>query len=167
MLLAFCDAGLLLQIFAVSTCIQTTAANNAARTSESKCAFGSGQIDFGRLLARAQKGDAAAQFWSAVAFEQGRCGTLTEALKWYKLSAAPDNADAESSLGKPYEDGRSVKQDYVLAAAWYRNAGGAGQVETTWFGSICRVGASQDFVLAYMWFHLARSEFGCRTPSAR
>ena len=52
MLLAFCDAGFLLTIFAVSTCIQTTAANNAARTSESKCAFGSGQIDFDRLLAR-------------------------------------------------------------------------------------------------------------------
>jgi len=55
-------------------------------------------------------------------------------LTWYKLAAAQDNADAENSLGKLYEDGRGLKQDYELAAAWYRKAaehvpdlGGAGQ----------------------------------------
>jgi uncharacterized protein len=38
------------------------------------------------------------------------------------LAAAQNNADAENSLGKLCEDGRGVKPDYQLAAAWYRKA---------------------------------------------
>jgi TPR repeat protein len=33
------------------------------------------------------------------------------------LSAAQDNADAENSLGKLYEDGCGVKENYTFAAA--------------------------------------------------
>jgi TPR repeat protein len=127
-------------------------------------------IDFDRLLARAQKGDPDAQFWSGAAFDDGWCGTpnLIEAVKWYKLSAAQDNADAENSLGKLYEKGRGVKQDYVLAARWYRKAaehvpdfGGAGQGRNNLAWLYTQgLGVPQDFVLAYMWFRLAPGESG-------
>jgi TPR repeat protein len=173
----FATPAFLFQIFAVWTCDQTTAANNAAPTSESKCASVSGQIDFDRLLASAQQGDAGAKFWSGVAFEQGWCGTLdlTEALQWYTLSAAQDNADAENSLGKLHENGGGVKPDYILAAAWYRKAaehvpdlGGAGQGRNNlgWL-YLQGLGVPQDYVLAYMWFRLARSEFGLSAAKRR
>ena len=135
------------------------------------------QVDVDRLIARARKGDAGAQFWTGVAFEQGWCGKadLGKAFHWYKLSAAQGDPGAQNSLGQMYENGRGVKQDYALAANWYRraaehvpNLGGAGQGRSN-FGLLYMegFGVPQDLVLAYMWFQLAGSEMNLAQARAR
>jgi uncharacterized protein len=64
------------------------------------------------------------------------------------------------------EDGEGVKQNYVLAAEWYRKAaehvpdlGGAGQGRND-LGLLYMngLGVPQDYVQAYMWFRLANVE---------
>jgi TPR repeat protein len=51
-----------------------------------------------------------------------------EALKWFRLSAAQGNADAELRLGYIYYWGRGEAQNYVEAASWYRRAADHGNV---------------------------------------
>jgi len=63
-----------------------------------------------------------------------------------------------------YEDGEGVKQNYVLAAKWYRRAaehvpdfGGAGQGRNNLaLLYLNGRGVPQDYIQAYMWFSLAK-----------
>jgi len=41
-----------------------------------------------------------------------------EAAEWYRLAADQGNPNAQHFLGKAYEEGRGVPQDYVLAHMW-------------------------------------------------
>jgi len=119
-----------------------------------------------QLLTKAQGGDANSQNWLAAAYEQGWFGekNFSEALKWFRKSAAKGNPDAQASLGQMYEDGEGVKQSYALAAKWYRKAaehvpdlGGAGQGRNN-LGLLYLNGRGvpKDYVQAYMWFSLFR-----------
>lgn len=121
-----------------------------------------------QLLIKARGGDADSQLWLATAYEQGWFGerNFSEALKWYRKSAANGNPDAQNALGQMYEDGKGVKQNYVLAARWYRMAaehvpdrGGAGQGRNN-LGLLYLNGrgVSKDYVQAYMWFSLFGGE---------
>jgi TPR repeat protein len=87
-------------------------------------------------LAKAQHGDAGAQFWLGAGYEQGWFGKtdFQQALKWLRRAAKHGDPDAQNALGQMYEDGEGVAQNYVVAAQWYRKAaehvrdfGGAGQ----------------------------------------
>lgn len=120
------------------------------------------------LSAKAQSGDTDSQMWLGAAYEQGWFGerTFSEALKWYRKSAARGNADAQNALGQMYEDGEGVKQNYVLAARWYRKAaehvpdfGGASQGRNN-LGLLYLDGRGvrKDYIQAYMWFSLFRGE---------
>ena len=120
------------------------------------------------LLRKAQRGDADSQMWLAAAYEQGSFGerNFSEALKWFRKSAAKGNPDAQNALGQMYEDGEGVKQNYVLAAHWYRKAadhvpdfGGAGQGRNN-LGLLYLDGRGvpKDYVEAYMWFSLSGGE---------
>jgi TPR repeat protein len=64
-----------------------------------------------------------AQFYLGDLYEQG-VGVAqddVEALKWFRLAAEQDDADAQYHLGRMYEEGRGgVEQDYVEAGQWYR-----------------------------------------------
>jgi uncharacterized protein len=116
----------------------------------------------------AQKGDADAQFWLGVAYEQGSFETINyrEALNWLQKSARQGHPDAQNSLGQMYEDGEGVKQNYAMAAKWYRkaaehvpNLGGAGQGRNN-LGLLYLqgFGVPKDYVQAYFWFGLANAE---------
>jgi len=118
------------------------------------------------LLVKAQRGDVNSQMWLAAAYEQGWFGerNLSEALKWFRKSAANGNPDAQNALGQMYADGEGVKQSYVLAAKWYRKAaehvpdlGGAGQGRNN-LGLLYLDGRGvpKDYIQAYMWFSLFR-----------
>jgi hypothetical protein len=120
------------------------------------------------LLARAEDGDAGAQFWLGAGYEQGWFGKadFQEALKWFRRSAAQGDPDAQDSLGQMYADGEGVRQDYVRAAHWYRKAaehvpdrGGAGQGRNN-LGLLYMegLGVPKDYVQAYMWFSLTNFE---------
>ena len=65
-----------------------------------------------------------------------------------------------------YESGEGMRQDYALAAHWYREAaehvpdfGGAGQGRKN-LGLLYMqgLGVPKDYVQAYMWFSLSNSE---------
>jgi TPR repeat protein len=74
-----------------------------------------------RLLERAQKGDAEAQFDLAKGYEGGRFGLpqdFVQAQHWYQAAANQGDPFAEASLGIFYGAGKGVKQDYVLAYDW-------------------------------------------------
>jgi TPR repeat protein len=74
-----------------------------------------------RLLERAQRGDAEAQFDLAKGYEGGRFGLpqdLVQAQHWYQAAANQGEPFAEASLGIFYGAGKGVKQDYVLAYTW-------------------------------------------------
>lgn len=128
--------------------------------------------DHKELLTKAQRGDANSQMWLAAAYEQGWFGerNFSEALKWYRKSAAQGNPGAQNSLGQMYEDGEGVEQNYALAAKWYRKAaehvpdlGGAGQGRNN-LGMLYLEGRGvpRNYVQAYMWFRLSLgSTFKC------
>jgi TPR repeat protein len=114
----------------------------------------------------AEKGVPEAQFSLAVAHQQVVCSGIREdheALKWFKQAAERGNPDAQVELGRHYEDGQGVEQNYALAARWYRraaehvpNLGGAGQGRNN-LGNLymAGLGVPKDYVQAYMWFALA------------
>src|SRR2546427_751393 len=76
------------------------------------------------LLARAQRGDAAAQYNLAGIYYLGKGvrQDYAEAVKWYRKAAEHGYAPAQSDLGRMYLDGHGVTQDYAEAAKWYRKA---------------------------------------------
>jgi TPR repeat protein len=126
------------------------------------------EADRKRLLARAQHGDADAQFWLGAGYEQGLFGKsdFQEAMKWLQRAAKHSNPDAQITLGQMYEDGEGVPKNYVLAAQWYRKAaehvpdlGGAGQGRNH-LGLLYLqgLGVLKDYVQAYVWFSLAGVE---------
>jgi len=49
-------------------------------------------------------------------------GDYAEAVKWYPLSAAQGDANAQFNLGYLYKHGKGVAQDYTEAIKWYRMA---------------------------------------------
>jgi hypothetical protein len=49
---------------------------------------------------------------------QGVEQDFTEAVRWYKLSAAQGKANAQSNLSIMYFNGQGVAQDYVRAHMW-------------------------------------------------
>jgi uncharacterized protein len=58
--------------------------------------------DEGRLLAKAQLGDAKAQMWLGAGYEQGWFGktNFPAALKWFRKSAEQGDPDAQYQLGQ-------------------------------------------------------------------
>ena len=78
-----------------------------------------------RLLERALKGDAEAQFELAKHYEAGRIGLpqdLLQAAHWYREAANQGDAFAEASLGIFYNFGKGVPRDYVLAYMWFERS---------------------------------------------
>jgi uncharacterized protein len=119
------------------------------------------------MLRAAAQGDAEAQFWLGVGYEQNWFRTLDqkEAVKWYQKAAQAGNPDAQVELGHRYESGEGVEQSFELAARWYLKAaehvadlGGAGQGRNQ-LGLLYMEGRGvpQDYVQAYFWFSLSGS----------
>jgi TPR repeat protein len=72
----------------------------------------------------AENGVPEAQFWIGAAYDQHWFGITDkqEAVEWFKKAVEHGHVDAEAELGRCYEDGEAVEQNYVLAAKWYRKA---------------------------------------------
>ena len=120
------------------------------------------------MLRAAEQGDAEAQFWLGLAYEQNWFGTTDEkeAVKWYQKAAQGGDPDAQVELGRRYENGEGVEQSFKLAAEWYRRAaehvpdlGGAGQGKNQ-LGLLYLEGRGvpRDYVQAYFWFSLMGSK---------
>jgi len=78
-----------------------------------------------RLLDRALKGDAEAQFELGKNYETGRIGLpkdLIQAQHWYCEAASQGDPYAAASLGILFNFGKGVKRDYFQAYVWYEMA---------------------------------------------
>ena len=78
-----------------------------------------------RLLDRAQKGDADAQFELGKNYQAGRIGLpqdFVQARHWYREAADQGDPFAEASLGILYHFGKGVAQDYFEAYKLYERA---------------------------------------------
>ena len=77
------------------------------------------------LRARAEQGDASAQFNLGSRYDNGLGVPQddAEAVRWYRLAADQGQVDAQVSLGVMYETGRGVRRRfYVQAHMWYNLA---------------------------------------------
>jgi TPR repeat protein len=61
---------------------------------------------------------------------QGVVQDDVEAVKWYKLAAAQENAAAQYNLGLMYYKGRGVAQDYIQAYMWSNLAAMSGDKDS-------------------------------------
>ncbi len=69
----------------------------------------------------AERGDAAAQYMLAMAFNYGITPHKDDsiALKWLRRAAEQGNADAQIQMGLEYNRGLSVPKDNVIAGMWF------------------------------------------------
>ena len=80
--------------------------------------------EFEALRARAEQGDAEAQFHLGFMYDNGN-GVLqeyAEAVRWYRLAAEQGHAQAQNNLGVRYGTGQGIQQDDVLAHMWFNLA---------------------------------------------
>ncbi|HTM08741.1 MAG TPA: tetratricopeptide repeat protein [Verrucomicrobiae bacterium] len=86
---------------------------------------------------------------------------FAEAIKWYRLAAAQENAPAMYSLGLAYEKGQGVPQDFDEAVKWYRLAAAR---EDEWaqmrLGQLYEEGngVPQDYAQAVRWYRLGAAQ---------
>ena len=70
------------------------------------------------MRAKAQQGDAEAQFHLGVKYDGGFWRRPQEAVRWYRLAANQGHARAQANLGLMLGAGRGVPRDYVEAYFW-------------------------------------------------
>jgi TPR repeat protein len=70
--------------------------------------------------ARAERGDAAAQYKLGLMYGEGEgvARDDAQAVAWYRKAAGQGYALAQAELGVMYKDGRGVAQDDTQAVAW-------------------------------------------------
>jgi TPR repeat protein len=78
--------------------------------------------DIADLQARAEAGDAEAQFRYGQALQYGLGVPMDDdmSLSWYQAAAAQGFDRARFSLGEIYKEGRITPQDLVQAWAWHK-----------------------------------------------
>ncbi len=75
-------------------------------------------------LMLAKRGDAGAQFYVAIGYEEGRGvqKNMVKAVEWYKKAANNKHNGAQYRLGQLYEKGIGVSKSMAMAKKWYRLA---------------------------------------------
>jgi len=85
---------------------------------------------FEKTKAKAEKGDAVAQYLLGRAYEvgQGVEPDAAEAVKWFRKSAEQGNLNAQTDLAFHYVLGDGVTKDLSLEVYWFRKAAEQGGV---------------------------------------
>ena len=81
-----------------------------------------------QIRAKAEQGDAAAQFNLGVIYYMGRGvqQDYSQAFSWYRKAAEQGHAMAQTNIGAMYENGQGVAQDFAEAARLYGLAAAQG-----------------------------------------
>jgi len=124
---------------------------------------GFSQTELESLKAKAEQGDADAQYDLGNMYSNGRGvpQNYTEAVKWFRLSAEQGDASGQASLGAMYDMGYGVPQNYTEAAKWHRLAAEQGlAIAQISLGLMYDMGEGipQDGVMAYVWLSLAAAQ---------
>src|SRR5437899_1229384 len=87
-------------------------------------ATGESHVPVAQLRAKAEQGDAAAQFQVGQAYDHGTevKKNESEAVLWYRRAAEQGYAAAENNLGSLCQFGEGVPQSNVEAVKWYQRA---------------------------------------------
>ncbi len=89
-------------------------------------------------------------------------GDDASALQECKPLAEQGDAKAQYILGRMYDLGEGVPQDYAEAAKWYRKAAEQGDAKAQFaLGAMYSYGRGvpQDYVQAHKWYNLAASRY--------
>lgn len=118
---------------------------------------------FNQALARAEKGDAAAQNQIALMYDlgQGTAQNHAKAVEWLNKAAGQSNAAAELSLGLHYQNGDGVAQDYAEAVKWLRKAAEQGWPAAQYSLGVCYErghGVAQSYSNAFNWYTKAANQ---------
>ena len=83
---------------------------------------------FEEFSSLAEQGDAAAQYFLGVMYDNGEGvpQDYKQAVKWYTKAAEQGNAKAHNNLGLMYARGQGVPQDNVYAHMWFNLAAASG-----------------------------------------
>lgn len=116
--------------------------------------------DFQEYRARAESGDAAAQYHLGNSYLQGEGveKNPTEAVKWFRRAAEQNLAAAQLGLGACFARGEGVPRDRVEGLKWYRRAAEQGNAIAQFNLGICYYDGAvvkRDYEEAYVWFNLA------------
>ena len=120
----------------------------------------SARAEFASLRAKAEAGNAAAQFDLGIMYRTGDGvpKDAVEAVKWYRLAAEQGNAKAQTNLGLMYANGDGVPKDQTEAVKWYRKAAEQGNTNAQYnLGNMYNrgEGVPRDLVQAHMWWNIA------------
>jgi hypothetical protein len=91
-------------------------------------------------------------------WRRGEAFKLVDGVKWIRAAAESGHHQAEAFLGRCYETGRGVIQDYTQAVDWYERAAVAGNAVA--MGRLGEMfsdgrGVEPDLIQAYQWLNLA------------
>ncbi len=122
--------------------------------------------EFEATKAKAETGDAQAQYNLGIYYDQGQgvAQDHAEAVKLYREAADQGFAEAQNELGLCYissGEGLSLARGFVEAVKWFREAANQGYAEAQCNLGRCYLfgrGVSQDYVQAYKWFNLAAAQ---------
>jgi TPR repeat protein len=117
----------------------------------------------GDMELAAVAGDAQAQYQLGLAmmsqaWQHGESFKLVDGVQWIRTAAGNGHDRAQALLGRCYEQGRGVIQNYSQAAEWYERAAAAGNpVAMGRLGEMLADGrgVDTDIVAAYQWLNLA------------
>ena len=115
---------------------------------------------FLKYKAKAEKGDAKAQFMAGYCYYAGEGveKDYVEAVKWYRKAAEQNYSEAQVMLAVCYAKGRGVDGDYVEAMKWYHKSAELNNFNAQFVLGGCYAdgrGVNKDTVEAYAWFSLA------------
>jgi FixJ family two-component response regulator len=94
-------------------------------------------------------------------FGRGVPKNYTEAIKWFRMAAERDHAEAQYLLGVCYKNGNGVTKDEAEAVKWYRKAAEQNHIRGQCYLGYCYGngwGVAQDDKQAVHWFRKAAEQ---------
>ena len=127
---------------------------------QDKTAPATPESPFEETKAKAEKGDAEAQFKLGVAYDIGKGVPKdeAEAVKWYRKAADQGNVGGQFGLGMAYANGQGVAKDEAESVKWFRKAAEQGNASAQLNLGAAYAngqGVPKDDVVAYKWILLA------------
>ncbi|MBF7690710.1 MULTISPECIES: tetratricopeptide repeat protein [Acinetobacter] len=126
---------------------QPTASSQAARYST---------MGFNDLLNEAKAGQAAAQFYVATHYQQGKGiqKDLNQAFAWYKKAADQGIPSAQLNVGRMLADGMGTSKNMILARTYLEKAASHGDNRAS-FNLALMEEQKKDYMGAYQWYELS------------
>ncbi len=114
-------------------------------------------MNFEELLAKAEKGDAEAQYQLGCCYYEGDGveQNYEQAVYWWTKSAEQGNIDAQFNLGNCFYFGEGIEKNFKQAVNWYTKSAKHGDSYAQWYLGLCYKngeGVGQNHKKAVYWF---------------